>query len=205
MLGQAAQGISSGLGGVSSWLGAAGASARQATRGLGVPGLDVGAGCGVLAGYYFGAGNDAMANPRRRAIDRRERPLGRMHTQFQGGCSSTAAQLGSSPISTPFRCRGDAEAVSGGPSSSGHNTTGRWVCEVVQRTHCRASIKSSSLGGGGVTNALSADCWCGGECVCDETIPRCRHSSSWSVWPASATSAAVHSTFCMKHQLWYPS
>jgi hypothetical protein len=56
VLGQASQGISAGLGGLSSWLGTAGASARQAARGLGVPGLDVGAGCGVLAGYYFGAG-----------------------------------------------------------------------------------------------------------------------------------------------------
>lgn len=56
VLGQAAQGISAGLGGVSTWLGTAGQSARQAARGLGVPGLDVGAGCGVLAGYYFGAG-----------------------------------------------------------------------------------------------------------------------------------------------------
>ena len=60
VLGQAAQGMSASLGGVSSWLGAAGTSARQAARGLGVPGLDVGAGCGVLAGYYFGAGKYAQ-------------------------------------------------------------------------------------------------------------------------------------------------
>lgn len=56
VLGPATQGISSSLGGVSSWLGSAHASARAAARGLGVPGLDVGAGCGVLAGYYVGAG-----------------------------------------------------------------------------------------------------------------------------------------------------
>lgn len=56
MLGPATQGVSSSLGGVSGWLGSAHASARAAAHGLGVPGLDVGAGCGVLAGYYFGAG-----------------------------------------------------------------------------------------------------------------------------------------------------
>lgn len=56
MLGQAAQGISAGLGGLSTLLGGAGNSARQAVQGLGVRGLDAGAGCGVLAGYFFGAG-----------------------------------------------------------------------------------------------------------------------------------------------------
>jgi hypothetical protein len=56
VLGQAAQGISSSLAGLGSMLGPVGASTRAAARSLGVPGLDVGAGCGVLAGYYFGAG-----------------------------------------------------------------------------------------------------------------------------------------------------
>lgn len=69
-----------GLSGASSLLGplqAAGASARSAARGLGVPGLDVGAGCGVLAGYYFGAG--VMIKPS--VVDQ----VARATTQLAGG------------------------------------------------------------------------------------------------------------------------
>ncbi|KAF8065564.1 hypothetical protein HT031_003165 [Scenedesmus sp. PABB004] len=55
-LGQAAQGVAAGLGGVGGALGGGAAAARAAVRGLGVRGLDVGAGCGVGVGYGFGAG-----------------------------------------------------------------------------------------------------------------------------------------------------
>lgn len=56
VLGQAVQGISAGLAGVSSMMGGAGAAARQVVKGLGVRGLDVGLGCGVGVGYGFGVG-----------------------------------------------------------------------------------------------------------------------------------------------------
>jgi hypothetical protein len=56
VLGQASQGVSAGLGSLSSALGGAGTAARSAVRGLGVKGLDAGFGCGVGVGYGFGAG-----------------------------------------------------------------------------------------------------------------------------------------------------
>jgi len=56
VLGQAVQGISAGLAGVSGMMGGAGAAARQIVKGLGVQGLDVGLGCGVGIGYGFGVG-----------------------------------------------------------------------------------------------------------------------------------------------------
>ncbi len=59
-LGQAVQGISSGLsavGGAAGGLGlGSGAGVRDAVRRLGVKGLDAGLGCGVGVGYGFGAG-----------------------------------------------------------------------------------------------------------------------------------------------------
>jgi hypothetical protein len=56
VLGQASQGISAGLGSLSSTLGGASSAARSAVRGLGVKGLDAGFGCGVGLGHGFGAG-----------------------------------------------------------------------------------------------------------------------------------------------------
>jgi hypothetical protein len=56
VLGQASQGISAGLGGLSTALGGAGTAARNTIRGLGITGLDAGFGCGVGLGYGFGAG-----------------------------------------------------------------------------------------------------------------------------------------------------
>lgn len=54
-LGQAAQGVSAGLGQLPGFLGTAG-TLRGAVQRLGVKGLDAGIGCGVGVGYGFGAG-----------------------------------------------------------------------------------------------------------------------------------------------------
>jgi hypothetical protein len=48
VLGQASQGISAGLAGLSTTLGGAGAAARNTIRGLGVTGLDSGFGAGLM-------------------------------------------------------------------------------------------------------------------------------------------------------------
>ncbi|WIA16421.1 hypothetical protein OEZ85_013112 [Tetradesmus obliquus] len=56
VLGQASQGISAGLGSLSTAVGGAGAAARAAVQQLGIRGFDAGFGCGVGLGYGFGAG-----------------------------------------------------------------------------------------------------------------------------------------------------
>ena len=56
LLGPLASSLSSSLGQLNSAAGGVGSAARSRVRGLGVRGLDLGAGCGAMLGYGYGAG-----------------------------------------------------------------------------------------------------------------------------------------------------
>ncbi|KXZ48436.1 hypothetical protein GPECTOR_28g846 [Gonium pectorale] len=92
-LGQAASGVSSGLGQLSGQLGDVGSQVRGAVQRLGVRGLDAGVGCGVGLGYGYGAGLFIKPSAAEQVLRLVERTAGGLTQQVQSKLQEAGIQL----------------------------------------------------------------------------------------------------------------